>query len=547
MTITTDINSTGLQPTSPTTLQTELITLVAATNPGYTANLPGSLIEDISSTDVGALVLIDQSRVDLYNSISPYAANSFILNQLGQVYGVQQGIGSNTSVYVTFLGSPGYVIPIGFTVSSGSQQFTVQDGGIITTSGQSISLYCLAINAGTFAVPIGTVTQIITSVPAGVTLTCTNQTEGLPGASAQPLENYQTQVINAGLSTAQGVPTFLKTQLQKVSGVQSNLIAYRLVAATQWEIICGGGDPYAVGNAIFNAIPDFSTIVGSTMGVAGLTNANPCVVTTTLNHGYSTGQLIQITGVAGTTSINNVSNIVISTITWSTGVVTVTLASTHGLASTHTATGIISGCTPAGYNGTFTITSTGSTTFTYPLVANPGSIVTKGTASTYFTVTNISLLTFSINTNSTSSGSYISGGVITPNLRNVTVSINNYPDTYSITFVNPPVQTVSMTLTWNTISSNLVSPSSVAALAQPALAAYINAIFVGQPINVFELQNVFQLAVAMIIPATLLSRMVFVVAINGADVPVATGTGLIYGDPESYFMTTSALIVVTQG
>ena len=92
-----------------------------------------------------------------------------------------------------------------------------------------------------------------------------------------------------------------------------------------------------------------------------------------------------------------------------------------------------------------------------------------------------------------------------------------------------------------------MSPSSVAALAQPALAAYINAIFVGQPINVFELQNVFQLAVATIIPATLLSRMVFVVAINGADVPVATGTGLIYGDPESYFTTTNALIVVTQG
>jgi len=129
----------------------------------------------------------------------------------------------------------------------------------------------------------------------------------------------------------------------------------------------------------------------------------------------------------------------------------------------------------------------------------------------------------------------------------VTVSINNYPDTYSITFVNPPVQTVSMTLTWNTISTNLVSPSSVAALAQPALAAYINAIFVGQPINVFELQNVFQLSVATIIPATLLSRMVFVVAINGADVGVASGTGLIYGDPESYFTTTNALIVVTQG
>ena len=69
MTITTDVNSSGLQPTSPTVLQQELIALVSATNPGYTANLPGSLIEDISSTDVGALSLIDSARVELFNSI----------------------------------------------------------------------------------------------------------------------------------------------------------------------------------------------------------------------------------------------------------------------------------------------------------------------------------------------------------------------------------------------------------------------------------------------------------------------------------------------
>jgi hypothetical protein len=52
---------------------------VAAEVPDYTANLPGSLIEDISSTDVQALATIDQARVDAINSFSPYGANAFAL------------------------------------------------------------------------------------------------------------------------------------------------------------------------------------------------------------------------------------------------------------------------------------------------------------------------------------------------------------------------------------------------------------------------------------------------------------------------------------
>ena len=51
------VTAAGAQPTPPATLLADLIAQVSATNPGYTANLPGSLIENISSTDVGALVM----------------------------------------------------------------------------------------------------------------------------------------------------------------------------------------------------------------------------------------------------------------------------------------------------------------------------------------------------------------------------------------------------------------------------------------------------------------------------------------------------------
>jgi hypothetical protein len=469
MTITTDVNSSGLQPTSPTVLQQELIALVSATNPGYTANLPGSLIEDISSTDVGALSLIDSARVELFNSITPYSANSFILNQLGQIYGVQQGIGSNTSVYVVFSGTPGFVISRGFVVSDGTYQYTVQDGGIVETAGQSVSLYCLANNAGSWAVPIGTVTQIITSIPSGVSLTVTNPTTGLPGATAQPLEDYQAQVIQAGLAVASGMPTFLKTQLANVSGVQRRLIAVRVASTNLWNIIVGGGDPYAVGNAIFTGLFDISSIVGSTLTATAITNASNGVVTTDLTHGYSTGQVI-----------------------------------------------VIADSNPSAFNGTYTIT-----------VLTPN--------------------TFQLNANTSSSGSYVGGAVITPNVRNVTVSINDYPDSYNITFINPLQQTVSVNLLWNTTSTNYVSPTAVAQLGNPAIVNYINSIYVGQPINVFELQNVFQNAIVTIIPPQLLSRMVFTVYINGYEVSPDSGTGLIYGDPESYFETNTASVIIAQG
>src|ERR1700674_533011 len=85
------IGPQGLQPQQPADLLAQLLAAVAATNPGYTANLPGSLVEDISSTDVAAIALIDQAKVELVNSLTPLAANNFLLTQLGQIYGPTLG------------------------------------------------------------------------------------------------------------------------------------------------------------------------------------------------------------------------------------------------------------------------------------------------------------------------------------------------------------------------------------------------------------------------------------------------------------------------
>jgi Ubiquitin-activating enzyme E1 FCCH domain/Baseplate J-like protein len=460
----------GMVPAQPANVQSALLASVAATNPGYTANLPGTLIEDISSTDVAAILACDSALVDLVNSITPYGANQFLLNQLGQIYGVQQGQATNTSVYVVFSGSAGYVIPAGFVVSDGTYQYIVQDGGIVATSGTSAPLYCLASSSGSWAVPANTVTTIATSVPSGVTLTVSNPNPGTPSAGAQPISDFRTQVLIAGLAASTGMPRYLKTQLGNVAGVQNNLVSV-VQSGTNWKVIVGGGgDPYQIAYAIYSGLFDTANLVGSVMSVTAASAASAAVITTSINHGFVTGATITIAGATGMTGING---------TWTATVLTPT--------------------------------------------------------------------TFSIPYNSTSAPSYTGGGVVTPNNRNQSITITDYPNTYTIPFVVPPLQTVSVSLTWNTIATASVSATAVASLGSAAIVSYINSISVGYPINVFEMQNVFQIAISSILQPQFLTRMVFAVYINGILTNPASGTGAIYGDPESYFSTNSTLVTIAQG
>lgn len=470
-TLPTVVTSGGLQPQTVLQLSTQLIAYATAIVPGLTTNLPGSLISDLTGTATGALLVQDQARIDLINSVSPYLANPFVLYQLGAVYGVPQGQGSNASVYIVFTGSSaGFVVPIGFTVSDNTNQYVIQDGGVIGASLQSEPLFAVATVPGTFAIPAGTVTTLITSVPGGYTLSCTNPLAGTPQQSAQTIASYRSQVLQAGLVASVGTPAMVKTLLGNVPGVNPALVSVRTVPGSGWEIIVGGsGDPYQIANAILQGVGDIGLLVGSTLGVANFTAASNGVVTTTLNHGYLTGQAV-----------------------------------------------VISGVSPGTYNGT------------------------------YSSITALTETTFEVNTNTSGFGAYSSGGVITPNFRNETVTLNFSPDNYSIVFVIPPSQTVAMSVSWNTISTNFVSATAVAQLAAAALANYVNGLPIGVPMNVDVMIATFQTAVASILPASLISIVTFTVDINGIATSPGGGTVLISGDPESYFSTTAASIVVTQ-
>jgi len=475
------VTTAGAQPTPPATLLAFLLSSVSAVTPGYTATLPSSLIEDISSTDVGALVMIDTAVVELFNSMTPLGSNAFILSQLGQIYlgpGSAPAPPTNTSVNVVFeavdvSSNPiaGQVIPVGFTVSDGTYQYIVQDGGVTSASGFTPPLFCQASIPGTWPVPTNSVTQIITPPPTGVTLTCTNQIAGVSGSAAETEEQYRARVLQAGQAVCQGAQSTLKTLLGQVPGVQQRLISVLQQTGGGWEIIVGGGDIYQVAFAIYQGVSDISTLVGSQLLVTNITQAANGVVTTNLNHGYVTGQVCNIAQVVGMTPINS--------------------------------------------DGPYTITVTDEKHF-------------------------------ELNISTSGFPPYVSGGIVTPNLRNQTPNILDFPDVYTVPFVTPPQQTVTMTVGYVTTANNFVALASIAQLAAPALAAYVNSITVGAPMNLLVMEETFLTSVASVLPASQFSSLTFTVSINGVSTPPLVGTQLIVGDPESYFQTTTAQITVTE-
>lgn len=468
-----NITTVGVQPTSPAVLRAALVALIEASVPGFTADLPGSLIEDITSTDVGALIICDQARVALLNSLTILGANDFLLAQLGQMLGIPLGVQTNTSVLVVVSGPAGYVVPKGFTVSDGTYQYVTQDGGIIGAGGTSSPIFFLAALTGSWVVPAGTVTQIVTSLPSSVTLTVTNPIAGLPGEGNETAQSYRSRCLQGNLAASQGMSRYLKTLLGNVSGVQTRLVSVIAQGGGGWLVLAGGGDPYEMAYAIFTALFDVSTLVGSTISVTAITKATHAQITTDISHGLAVAQPnVIIAGVVGMTEING------------------------GPYTVHTVVD--------DYTFTLDVDSTGFTTYT-------------------------------------------SGGKVTPNARNVPVSISDYPDTYIIPIVEPLAQEVTMTVTWNTTSPNFVSDAAVAQLGVPALAAYVNAISAGQPMNLFELQTTFQAAVSSVLESSLLTRMVFEVNIDGVQVDPDSGTGIIQGDTQSYLTTTSDDIIITQG
>jgi hypothetical protein len=546
----------GAVPRDIEEIRATLLTQVASTNPGYTANLPGILIEDISSTDTLAIAQCDSARVETINSLTPLGANQFLLLQLGQMLGIPVGTESYTSAFVVFSTNPavpGVVLGKGYIVSDGTYQYALVNGGITKENGKTDPLQAVATQSGTWAVPPGSIKKLTTSPPPGVKLSVVNPNSGTPGSLEGLSQSaYRGRVLQANLAASQGMARYLRTLLSNVPGVQDRLVLPLMNPygdPGQWKILVGGsGDPYQVAYAIYTALFDISSLVGSVTHVVGITNASPAVATTDINHGLHPKNAVDFIG--DVPSDYDGLYIVITTPTpttftfgrpfieramggasWAAGVITFTTIGSHELTPNTTVT--ISGFTPAAYNGTYVATPTSSIDFTVPKPSNPG------------TDTDLGVLEAGVaNFDSTSLPVYVGSGVILPNNRNVIVSIQDYPDTYTFPYVNPPEQAVHIVVTWDTISPNIVSPIAIAQAVQPALSDYVNSVIVGQPLNILLMQDTFHDAVSNLLTVNLISVLTFEVSIDG--IPAEPAGQLIYGDPESFFFAAPSDITVTK-
>jgi Ubiquitin-activating enzyme E1 FCCH domain len=470
----------GLVPTAPATLRAQLVAKVAATNPDYTANLPGTLIEDIVSTSVGALVIANQFLVDLVNSVTPYGANAFLLNQLGtDIYGIQPSSPNNTSVDLIFSGTPGFIIIPGFTVTDGVYQYICQNGGVIGTNGNSLPIYALAYMSGTWPVPAGTVTGLITSVPIGITLSVINPTDGIPSTTAETETSFRTRTLTAGLAASTGMDRYLKTLLWNIPGVVKRLVSVRQnVNDCNYSILVGGGDPYQVAWAIYYAIPNIATLARPNIKISFITSYDPTnpmpqipVITTLYNHNLVTGMTETLDKIIGMEPLNG----------------------------------------------------------------------------QQFVVTVLTDKTFTIPVDLSTMGSYQSGGIVTPNPILQEISLNSYPDNYLIPFILPPQQLVTMVVSWNTDSPNYVSQSAMSQAASPALADYVNSLYVGSsPLNVYEMEAIFLYSVRNIVASENITTLKFDISFDNISYAPDPGTGIVTGDPFSYFYATTDTVVIQQ-
>lgn len=396
------IGAAGIQPTDPAVLYQNYTQQVANLVPGYTVTLPAGLVTDLASTATGALTVIDQARVDIINSVSPYGVNEPLLEELSYVYGTMKTPETNVSVLVVFVGTPGLPISRGFLVGDGNYAYAVVSGFIIPASGQTPPILCVAQETGTWAVPAGSVTTLISSVPAEYTLTCNNQQAGNPPTAAEGLAPFRARMMQEGMFAVQGTPPALKASVLRVTGTRSSQVAVRQPTTGKWAVVVGAdaADRNEIGYAIFRAMPDISALTNDVQ--------NP--------------------------------------------------------------------------NGT------------------------------------------------------------TPERASVT--IYDYPDEYTVPYVVPNSQNVALLIQWSSTQTSFIDQDTVQALARQAIAEYINQITVGDPINLFQVQEIFIDSIVKLAQRQFISRIDINVTIDGEASPPAEGSSLVYGQTYAYFSITTQAIQV---
>lgn len=288
-------------------------------------------------------------------SIAMWQANSAL--QAIQYHGLEFNLASYTYVFVQFSGqseATGVAIP---AMTKGIISTTITAPG----SGGTNGTFPLGVSggdgqgvAGSFTVSGGALTKISL-------LSFGDNFKTVP-----PTFSF---VVSAGLSGATATGT--------ISGViRSDTFSYGASANPQNQfddayagISNSAYDPLNTGNSTEHPAVSFAWTfaIGLNDGVRGtgkkIVVGTPAVPNTSIEERTKAGPPVQ----AALTSL-----------AWLGGIVTATAQNPHNVPNGQTWSTTISGATPSGYNGTYTATATGASTFTYA-ISNPGSTPATGT------------------------------------------------------------------------------------------------------------------------------------------------------------------------
>ena len=256
------MTASGLIPRTPSQIRSDLQNSLLLKDPALTLDDPAysEIIPSWLDTSVSCVEEIEQAAIDTINSIDPTLSNEMIADSLGSTLGIIRNESARASVYVQFsCATDGYNIPKGFLVSDGSYQFYVLEGGFIVDG--IAMLYCVCTVDGIIPIAENTVKYIVTSVPSPYVITCTNPVSGNQGNELETLSHFKSRYILSFNRVSTGTIPYAKELLSAVNG---NLKRISIKQTNgKIKIIVGGGNPYAIGEAIFKSGLDISVLEGS--------------------------------------------------------------------------------------------------------------------------------------------------------------------------------------------------------------------------------------------------------------------------------------------
>ncbi len=260
------LTANGVEKSSIVDIREELQNKALETVKDF-SNLPSSIQNNL--IDEASIIVneFEDMIVNIMNGISPAYANDFIINQLGQAFGLKRKDKQLQTVTLAWKGLEGVIIPEGSQagsedgqyIFSTTEQAIIKADGTASVNAEADDYYSKIVDANTLNVLISDILNV--------------ESVNNPNASSEPIEaetitEYRTRVQNRCKANRSGTIAILNDNLLKVDGVSSRLTTYRTdteitegYKLNTLEIVVGGGDDYQVAEAIFNSIlfPEYLT------------------------------------------------------------------------------------------------------------------------------------------------------------------------------------------------------------------------------------------------------------------------------------------------